>query len=108
MASLNQQFFDETTSFEFVEQFDPFAKPILSQLIDLGFVELVFVGDFEDEVALFIGAGPFIGFRLRLLMTVAVTIAVGFDRFTGQETDLLNAAMVLLPEPGNLWELPLT
>lgn len=70
LTGLFQQFLDQTGGFKFVQLLHAFAEAVLGELVHLGFVELVFLGDLEDEFPLFIGAGPFV--ILGLLMSVAV------------------------------------
>src|ERR1039457_4227164 len=92
LAGLCEQFINQTRGFELVEHLDAFAKPILRELIDLVLVQLVFVGDLEDQIALLVRTVPLVRFRRRCLMTVAgfaaVSIAVAVSG--GQITDLLD------------------
>ena len=49
---LSDEFINEATGFESVESPNRFAKPVLSEGLDLIFVELVLLDDLNDEVAL--------------------------------------------------------
>ncbi len=74
LTRLFQQFLDQTRCFELVEGFDTLAEPILCELINFGFIEFVFVSDLQNQLALFIGAGPLV--ILGLVMTVAIAVRV--------------------------------
>src|SRR6266568_143782 len=52
------EFFDETRGFQFVQSFNRFTETILSQSLNLLLLEILFLNNFEDQVALLGGAGP--------------------------------------------------
>ena len=71
------------------------TEAVLSELIDLGFIQLVLVGNLENQVALFIGTSPFVVLGLVMAIPVAIPIrvAVSVAVRPRQITDLLNVAV---------------
>jgi hypothetical protein len=53
-----EQFVNESRRFQLVQGFDVFTKAILGQLLHRIFVELVFIGEADNQVALFVTALP--------------------------------------------------
>ena len=56
LTGLLQEFLDQTRGFELVESPDAFAESILGQFLDFSFLQVVFLGDLEDEQFLFVRA----------------------------------------------------
>ena len=72
-AVLVEDAFDQAGSLELVELPDPDAEHFTAGVIDLPFVELVFVHELEDEIPLLVGTGP----AIAVGVAVAVPISVG-------------------------------
>jgi hypothetical protein len=58
LSGLFEQLVNQPGGFQFVQLAHAFAEPIHGELVHRNFVEFVFVGDFEDQVALFRAALP--------------------------------------------------
>jgi len=105
LAGHFEQFLDQPGGLEFVEGFDGLAESFLGQRFDLGFVDLMLVHNFEDQVFLFNRAIPV------LLGALAVSVAVAFGVAIapavvgdGQESNVfdgtVDAFLEQLVEPG--------
>src|ERR1039458_5077127 len=80
LAGHFQHFFNQSAGFEFVELFNPLAKSVLCQTLDLVLVQFVFVSDFDDQIPLLDRTVPLVIVRRRgiaVTVTVAVPVRVG-------------------------------
>src|SRR6266702_2604661 len=91
LTATRQEFFDETRRFQFVQSFNRFTETILSQFLNLLLFEILFLNNFEDQVALLGGAGPV------LVATIVVIFAAIASR---QEPRLLEGGIHRLLEQG--------
>lgn len=59
-SELFKKLFDEDRSFEFVEGFGRPLEELLGDFLNLGFIQLVFVHDLQDQIALFVRTVPLV------------------------------------------------
>ena len=95
-----EQLVDETRRLHLVEEAHAFAKALGGERFDVGFVEVVFIDNFQDQVALLIRAfpsragmsprGDFLGHGLEALWVVVSSGCVhavvgGWDEASGED-----------------------
>ena len=82
LAGLFEQLLDETRCFQFVQRLHSLPKTVLGQSLNLRFLQVLLIDDFDDEVSLFVGAvpGTILG---RLVHGLVVPIPIPVAALTG-------------------------
>jgi hypothetical protein len=97
-----EQFFDQATGLQFVQDPDGFPETLLRKLLDFIFIELTLIDDFQDKRALLVRAVPPLVWETMAIAVAPIAMAVAIG--PGEESGVLNVPVHVALQGGE--ELP--